>query len=119
MRSLQETEEPTKVSDVRSFLGIAQYSSRFIEGFSSVTKPLRNLMKRFEMMHNDAKWTWEEAQKTAFYRVKTPLYASATLAYFDINKPIEIQFDASPVGIAALLSQENRPVCYASRALTD
>ena len=36
-----------------------------------------------------------------------------------MNKPVTIQCDASGKGLGAVLLQDNKPVCYASRALTD
>jgi hypothetical protein len=42
---------PTSVSDIRSFLGLAGYYRRFIEGFSKISKPMTELLekdKRFE-----------------------------------------------------------------------
>ena len=41
------------------------------------------------------------------------------LQYYDVDKPVTIQCDASGKGLGAVLLQDNKPVCYASRALTD
>ena len=41
------------------------------------------------------------------------------LQYYDVNKPVTIQCDASGKGLGAVLLQDNKPVCYASRALTE
>ena len=47
---------------------------------------------------------------------------ACTLAYFHKNAPTKIITDASPVGLGAVLVQEQNgawtPVCYASRSLT-
>ena len=40
------------------------------------------------------------------------------LAYYDVKREVTIQCDASQSGLGAVLLQEGRPVCYASRALT-
>ncbi|KAK7088231.1 hypothetical protein V1264_022168 [Littorina saxatilis] len=113
VRALREAATPSNATQLRSFLGMAQYSARFIDNFATITEPLRQLTKQ------DATWSWEEPQETAFKTVKAALCKSATLTYFDIKKQTEILVDASPVGIAGLLSQDVRPVCYASRALSD
>jgi hypothetical protein len=44
---------PTSVGDIQSFLGLARYCQRFIEGFSKISKPMTELLeknKKFEWM---------------------------------------------------------------------
>ena len=113
IRALRDSEQPKNASEMRSFLGMAQYSSRFIQNFATLTQPLRQLT------HQDTPWRWGRTEESAFLAVKLALCESTRLAYFDMKKKTEIIVDASPVGLAALLIQENRPICYASRALSD
>ena len=94
---LHDTKEPQNQSEVRSFLGMAQFSARFIKNFATLTEPLRDLTKQ------TSEWRWGEKEASAFQRVKDSLEESATTAYFDMHKDIEIVVDASPVGLAALL----------------
>jgi hypothetical protein len=37
---------PTSVSEIQSFLGLNGYYRRFIEGFSKITKPMTELLKK-------------------------------------------------------------------------
>jgi hypothetical protein len=37
---------PTSVSDIRSFLELVVYYQRFIEGFSKISKPMTELLKK-------------------------------------------------------------------------
>jgi len=37
---------PQTVGEIRSFLGMAGYHRRFIEGFSSITKPMTSLLEK-------------------------------------------------------------------------
>ena len=110
---LHRAAEPKNASEVRSFLGMAQYSARYIKDFATITEPLRALTKQ------DNDWQWGKKEIKAFNAVKAGLTESATTAYFDVKKAIEIVVDASPVGLAALLVQEKRVVVYGSRALSD
>ena len=41
------------------------------------------------------------------------------LQYYDVTKPVVIQCDASGKGLGAVLLQDSKPVCYASRVSTD
>ena len=41
------------------------------------------------------------------------------LAFYDVNKPVEMQCNASKDGLGAVLIQAERPVAYSSRSLTD
>ena len=41
-----------------------------------------------------------------------------TLAYYDKSKPVVLQVDASGKGLGAVLLQENKPITFASKALT-
>lgn len=113
VKALRDVSTPQNPSEVRSFLGMAQYSARFISNFATLTEPLRALTKQ------DAEWIWGEKEDSAFQAVKAALSENTTLAYFDPHKHTSIHVDASPVGIAGMLSQDGRPIAYASRSLTD
>ena len=51
---------PTGVSDIRSFLGLAGYYRRFIEGFSKISKPMTELLEK------DKKFEWTPACEASF-----------------------------------------------------
>lgn len=44
---------------------------------------------------------------------------SPVLAYFDVSKPVTVSCDASKSGLGAVILQNDKPIAYASRALTD
>ena len=46
--------------------------------------------------------------------VETPL-----LQYYDPNKELTIQCGASNIGIGATLLQDEKPICYAGKTLSD
>ena len=50
--------------------------------------------------------------------IRELITAAPVLAYYDVKREVTIQCDASHSGLGAVLLQEGRPVCYASRALT-
>ena len=66
---------------------------------------------------------WGPEKKQAFQQLKEKLSKAETLAYFDKNAKTQVIADASPVGLGAILIQEQngtkRVVAYASRSLTE
>jgi hypothetical protein len=44
-------QQPTNVSEIRSFLGLAGYYRRFIEGFSKIARPMIELLKKERSSH--------------------------------------------------------------------
>ena len=46
------------------------------------------------------------------------LVSKKCLAYYDVQKPIKIQVDASKSGIGAVLLQDDRLIAYTSKSLT-
>jgi hypothetical protein len=51
---------PTSVSDIQSFLGLAGYYRRFIEGFSKISKPMTELLEK------DKQFKWTLAYEASF-----------------------------------------------------
>lgn len=117
VRAVTEAREPENDTEVRSFLGLVGYSSRFIPQFATLSEPLRRLTRK------DTPFVFGAEQKRAFDNLKTALAKATTLAYFDKDAPTQVIADASPVGLGAVLVQKqdgnNVPVCYVSRSLTD
>jgi hypothetical protein len=51
---------PTSVGDIQSFLGLAGYYRKFIEGFLKISKPMTELLKK------DKKFEWTLVCKASF-----------------------------------------------------
>jgi hypothetical protein len=51
---------PMSVDDIQSFLGLAGYYWRFIEGFSKISKYMTKLLEK------DKKFTWTPACEASF-----------------------------------------------------
>ncbi|MCG8046730.1 MAG: RNase H-like domain-containing protein [Candidatus Thiodiazotropha endolucinida] len=112
VESIKNAKKPTTPSEVKSFLGMTGYVSRFIPRYSTLTEPLRRLTRENE------KWLWTDEQEGAFQTLKDKLTSDTVMVYFDPSKETELWVDASPVGLGAILSQDNKIVAYASRALS-
>ena len=55
------------------------------------------------------------AQEDAFQEIKKLATSSPILAFYDQNKELILQCDASNKGLRAVLLQDGRPVAYKSR----
>lgn len=64
-------------------------------------------------------WHWEHGKEKAFTEVKLLVTQASILAYYNPDKELVTQCDASSSDLGAVLPQEGRPLAYASRALTD
>ena len=111
--ALLDMPAPTNRQELLSFLGLATYMGTFIPNLSNKTAPLRELTAK------NAIFQWTPNHQQAFNDVKNAITAETTLSYFDPSKPITVQVDASMAGLGAALIQEDRPVAFASRALSD
>lgn len=64
-------------------------------------------------------WEWGEEQDAAFNKIKLMVTTAPLLKYYEPNKKLTIQCDASSTGLGATLLQDDQPLAYASRALTE
>ena len=117
VEAILKAEPPATVSEVKSFLGLAQYCAKFIPDFASVTDPL------WELTRGDKPFEWRHEQQKAFDKVKALITEAPTLVHYHQEAPTRLITDASPVGLGTVLEQRQpdgnyRPVCYASRSLT-
>jgi hypothetical protein len=55
---------PTSVGNIRGFLGLAGYYRRFIKGFSKISKPMTEMLKK------DKKFEWTSACEASFEELK-------------------------------------------------
>ncbi|KAJ7993939.1 hypothetical protein DPEC_G00259880 [Dallia pectoralis] len=102
---------PTTASQLASFLGMTAYYMRFLPQYSSVTAPLRMLLRQ------DAPWTWTSECQAGFDELKRLLTTSPILAHFQLDCPTFVTCDASAVALGAVLSLlhdgAERPVAFA------
>jgi hypothetical protein len=111
--ALKQMAPPTNSQELQTFLGLVTYMGPFIKNLSSLTAPLRELLKEKN------KFVWSPTYQAAYDKVKDSISHEVTLNYFDPKKEITIQVDASMRGLGAALLQDNKPVAFASKALTD
>uniref|UniRef100_A0A2N9IE13 Integrase catalytic domain-containing protein n=1 Tax=Fagus sylvatica TaxID=28930 RepID=A0A2N9IE13_FAGSY len=102
---------PTNVSEVRSFLGLAGYYRRFVEGFSCIATPLTRLTRK------NAKFEWTNECERSFQELKQRLVSAPVLTIPSSSSGFVIYSDASHKGLGCVLMQHGKVVAYASRQL--
>src|SRR6266516_3134093 len=113
VKAIREMPAPVDKKGVQRLLGVATYLSRYAPVFSQQTATLRSLLES----KNEFRWD-EEIHGKAFEQLKLTFENAPVLSYFDVNKEITVQCDASQNGLGACLLQEGKPIVFVSRALS-
>jgi hypothetical protein len=113
VKAINEMPTPNNRKELERFLGMTNYLSKFIENYSAKTASLRQLLK------NETPWSWSSDIERAFNDLKRCLCTAPVLGYFDTNKPVVLSVDSSREGLGAVILQDNKPIAYASKALTE
>ena len=114
MEALQHLSAPSNQAELRSFLGMANYSSQFRHNYATIAAPLRDLTRK------NVRWSWTREHQKSFEAIKENLRKTASLNYYDPSLKTAVVCDGSPVGISAMLVQYDakiqkpRVVTYAS-----
>lgn len=104
---------PTTVREVRKFLGLVNFSRRFIPNFADKAAPLT------ELTGDKATFTWEDKHNSSFETLKQALTSPPVLDYPRKTDKFVLTTDASDVGIGAVLSTARGTVVeYASHTLS-
>ncbi len=98
VEAIKAMDTPTDKAAVQRFLGMATYLAKFIPNFSQLAAPLRVLLEK------NTEWHWDLPQQSSFERLKHAITNAPILKYYDMNKEVTIQVDASPNGLGAVSS---------------
>ena len=103
--------QPTSVTEVRSFLGLAGYYRRFIKEFSKIARPLTELTRK------NTRFVWSTKAEEAFQRLKELLTTAPVLVLPEEGVEFVVHTDASRAGLGCVLMQADKVIAYASRQL--
>lgn len=112
VKAICEYPAPANIKELRSFLGMVNYLSKFLPHSASVLYPLHNLLKK------DVPWVWSSSQQEAFDQIKKMITSSPVLAFYDPSGELTLENDASEYGIGSVLMQNGKPVAFSSRTLS-
>jgi hypothetical protein len=109
VEAIMEWPSPMNVTEVHSFMGLAGYYRRFVEGFSSIANPITKLQKK------NKKFVWTEKCAEAFRRLKLLLTTAPILKVPDMDVDFLVCTDASKEGLGGVLMQYGLVIAYISR----
>ena len=115
--AVAEWATPQSCTDVRRFVGLANYYRRFVLRFSALAAPLTALCSP------RARFAWGAAEQRSFDALKAALTSAPVLRVWDPARPTRLLTDASELAVSSILEQPDdagafHPVAFESRKLT-
>uniref|UniRef100_A0AAV2KZM9 ribonuclease H n=1 Tax=Knipowitschia caucasica TaxID=637954 RepID=A0AAV2KZM9_KNICA len=114
-QGLSNLKTPTNISELRSLLGVCNYSRQFVEHYAEIAKPLTNLLKK------DTPFVWEDSHDEAMKALLDRLRKAPCLVYPNLNKPFFLEIGFSEHSLSAGLYQthdsDKRIIAYASKTM--
>ena len=74
VEALKEMSPPKNAGEVRSLLGMAQYSAQFVSRFSKII-----------VHHKDCKWKWSSEEQQSFEALQSALSCESVLGYYEVG----------------------------------
>lgn len=114
--AIKDMPAPTNISELQSFLGLANYYQVFIKNMHDLRAPLNKLLKK------DQPWHWSSDCQTVFEKIKETLTSDLFLTHYNPNLEIVVASDASSYGLGACMLHKMpngnmMPIAHASRSL--
>jgi hypothetical protein len=115
--AVAEWAQPTSCTEVRRFVGFANYYRKFGLRFSALAAPLTALCSP------RATFRWGAAEQQSFAALKAALTTAPVLRVWDPARPTRLLTDASELAVSAILEQPDDagafyPIAFESRKLT-
>ena len=118
VQALKDFPMPETVTELRSWLGIANYLSAYIKDYAKIAAPFSELRGQPKGRHI----VLNKEQVLAFNKLKQAMASGAVLQLPDFNKKFYLQCDASKYAVGSALLQEYGgtllPVAYRSISLS-
>ncbi|KAJ8761463.1 hypothetical protein K2173_001596 [Erythroxylum novogranatense] len=95
-------EAAKNVAEMRSFLGLAGYYRRFVEGFSMIAAPMTKLLRK------NQKFIWSDECQKSFEELKHKLTSAPILILPSVDESYTVYSDASRKGLGCVLMHGDR-----------
>ena len=110
--AIVEMPSPSSKKEVQSFIGMINYLTKFLLWLTKLSEPIRELIKE------KVPFNWGPEHQESFNMFKKELVRAPVLTYCNPRKETVLQTDASTKGLGACLLQDEKPIYFASKALT-
>jgi hypothetical protein len=106
---------PTTLTDLQSFLGLANFYHKFVLGFSHTVWALNQINRG----GGKEKFAWGQSQQQTFDDLKKRLCSAPILSLPYLQHPFEIETYALDYAVGVVLTQHGHLVAYHSETLSD
>ena len=114
VKAVKEWKTLTRIKDVESFLGFANFYQCFIQNFCHTAKPLNELKSK-------KNWKWEDEHQKAFDELKEKITSQPVLSLLRREGKFRVETNASGHAIGGVLFQEQdgkwKPIAFLSRTM--
>ncbi|KAA3460492.1 DNA/RNA polymerases superfamily protein [Gossypium australe] len=97
IEAVLDWEPPKSVAEVHSFLGLAGYYRRFVEGFSLIAAPLTKLLRK------EVPFVWTDKQQESFEKLKKVLTEAPVLIQPEAGKDFVVNYPTHDLELAAVV----------------
>ena len=98
--------------EVQSFIGMINYLSKFSPRLTELAEPIKELVKE------KVPFNWGPEHQESLAMLKKEIIRAPILAYYNPQKETVLQTNANTKGPRACLLQDEKPIYFASKALT-
>ena len=112
VKDIDEMPVPQDRDDLQRFLGmVTNMGGGCIPNLSRLSSILRDLLRK------DVPFEWPEDHHMAFNTLTCAITTDASMAYYDVTKPITFEVDASQKGLGVALVEEKKTIAFSSKTL--
>lgn len=126
IEKLMAMEAPRTVAEIKTFIGKTGYYRRFVENYSALVHPIRQLELKYKTPATSIVDDWQSDPKyqRSFEAIRSAMANAPVLRAPDFSRPWLILSDCSDYQMGFILCQLSddgveHPVCYGSSPLTE
>jgi hypothetical protein len=113
IQGILNTVQPKNQKDVRRFVGLVNFYRDLYPCRAEILAPLTNLCGK------NTKFIWNTEHNEAFHKMKQVMAAEMMLTYPNFDEPFVVHTDASNKQIGGVITQNNKPLGFFSKKLTE